>query len=48
MDKSDSLILEYRSLCDTDWPLFLALHVDRQVMTFISNPLDKETICRLS
>ncbi|WP_241596763.1 GNAT family N-acetyltransferase [Rosenbergiella epipactidis] len=46
VDKIDSLRLEYRSLCDTDWPLFLALHVDRQVMTFISDPLDEETIRR--
>lgn len=46
MDKIDSLRLEYRRLCDTDWPLFLALHDDRQVMNFISDPLDEETIRR--
>ena len=46
MDKIDSSRLKYRSLCHTDWPLFLALHRDRQVMSFISDPLDEETVRR--
>ncbi|WP_241573973.1 GNAT family N-acetyltransferase [Rosenbergiella nectarea] len=36
--------LDYRSLSHTDWSFFLDLNLDRQVMLFISDPLDEETI----
>lgn len=36
--------LEYRRLCHSDWPFFLALNSDRRVMSFISDPLDEDTI----
>ena len=46
MYEIDSSTLEYRNLCHTDWPFFLDLNSDRQIMSFICDPLDEETIRR--
>jgi len=36
--------LQYRPLNEQDWTFFLALHRDGQVMRFINDPLDPETL----
>lgn len=44
MNEINASRLEHRSLCHTDWPFFLDLNSDRRVMSFISDPLNEETI----
>ncbi len=44
MEKMYSSRLEYRAIKDTDWQFFLRLNLDRQVMKYICDPLDEQSI----
>lgn len=36
--------LSYRTLCEEDWPFYLAVSQDRSVMQYISDPRSAEEI----